>query len=262
VDNETVSEMRCSLSSPRALLAAMRGRHAAALVTAAAAVAATLVLLHRRRRSSAAPVQEEEELIAVLARARQLGLLTERAEDLLWNALDDSETTVEALVAQWTARIEATESAPRRAEPSLLDAEPAHGTELTEALQAAQDEPIAHKHPIHAALCTGRAYASSWLELRMRSPANWEPLEKRLRGLDPAGGCLDPTELGTEAGRDWVEVRVRLSADAEWRTLRLPAYAAHLVDASQLWDPEASGAPAEAEADFWSDGTWTNPPSP
>ena len=35
---------------------------------------------------------QEEELIAVLDRARQLGLLTERAEDLLWNALDDSET--------------------------------------------------------------------------------------------------------------------------------------------------------------------------
>ena len=182
------------------------GRHTAALVAAAAAVAATLVLLHRRRRSTAAPVQEEE-LIAVLARARKLGLLTERAEDLLWNALDDSETTVEALVSQWTARIEAAESAPRcaepsllDAEPSLLDAEPAHGTELSEALQAAHDEPIAHKHPIHAALCTGGAYASSWLELRMRSPANWEPLEKRLRSLDPAGGCLDPTELGTEAG--------------------------------------------------------------
>ena len=234
------------------------GRHAAALVAAAAAVALTLVLLHRRRRSTAAPVQEEE-LIAVLARARKLGLLTERAEDLLWNALDDSETTVEALVAQWTARIEAAESAPRCAEPSLLDAEPAHGTELSEALQAAHDEPIAHKHPIHAALCTGGAYASSWLELCMRSPANWEPLEKRLRSLDPAGGCLDPTELGTEAGRDWVEVRVRLSADAEWRALRLPAYAAHLVDASQLWDPEASGTPADAEASFWSDGTCTNP---
>ena len=123
----------CSVLPPpgRALLAmAAGGRHAAALVAAAAAVSATLVLLHRRRRSTAAPVQEEE-LIAVLARARQLGLLTERAEDLLWNALDDSETTVEALVAQWTARIEAAESAPRCAEPSLLDAEPAHGTELS-----------------------------------------------------------------------------------------------------------------------------------
>ena len=52
---------------------------------------------------------------------------------------------------------------------------------------------------------------------------------------------------------------MRLSAEAEWRALRLPAYAAHLVDGSQLWDPEASGTPAEAEASFWSDGTCTNP---
>ena len=239
----------------------------ASLVAAAAAVAATLLWLHRRRRSTAAAPVQEEELIAVLDRARQLGLLTERVEDLLWNALDDGETTVEALVTQWAARLEATqwtarverwplaEGAPRCAEPSLLDAEPGHGAELDEALQAAQDEPIAHKHPIHAALCTDRAYASSWLELRMRSPANWEPLEKRLRSLDPTSGCFDPTELGTEAGRDWVEVRVRLSPDAEWRALRLPAYAAHLVDGSQLWDPEASGTPAEAA--FWSDGTWS-----
>ena len=35
---------------------------------------------------------------------------------------------------------------------------------------------------------------------------------------------------------------MRLSPDAEWRELRLPAYAAHLVDAAQLWDPEASGS--------------------
>jgi len=233
----------------------MATRVAGAVALAGAAAAATLVWLHRRRRSAAAAPVQEEELIAVLDRARQLGLLTERAEDLLWNSLDDSETTVEALVTQWTARVEAAERTPRCAEPSLLDAEPGHGAELDEALLAAQDEPVAHKHPIHAALCTDRAYASSWLELCMRSPANWEPLEKRLRSLDPTSGCFDPTELGTEAGRDWVEVRVRLSPDAEWRTLRLPAYAAHLVDGSQLWDPEASGTPAEAA--FWSDGTWS-----
>ena len=35
-----------------------------------------------------------------------------------------------------------------------------------------------------------------------------------------------------------LKVEVRLSAGAGWRSLRLPAYAAHLVDASQLWDPE------------------------
>jgi predicted nicotinamide N-methyase len=226
-----------------------------AFVAAASAVVATLVWLHRSGRSKAgAPVQEEE-LIAVLDRARQLGLLTERAEDLLWNALDDSETTVEALLMQWTARVEAFDAEPGHGAVELDEALQATTFILDEALQAAQDEPIAHKHPIHAALCTDRAYASSWLELCMRSPANWEPLEKRLRSLDPTSGCFDPTELGTEAGRDWVEVRVRLSPDAEWRALRLPAYAAHLVDGSQMWDPEASGTPAEAT--FWSDGTWS-----
>ena len=66
-------------------------------------------------------------------------------------------------------------------------------------LTLAHDEPTAHKHPIHAALCTERSCVSSWLQLRMRSPANWESLEKRLRSLDPSSGCFDPTELGTAA---------------------------------------------------------------
>ena len=126
----------------------------ASLVAAAAAVAATLLWLHRRRRTAAAPVQEEE-LIAVLDRARQLGLLTERAEDLLWNALDDGETTVEALVTQWTARVEAAEGTPQCAEPSLARSlTPSRATvaELDEALQAAQDERIAHKHPFRVGL--------------------------------------------------------------------------------------------------------------
>lgn len=133
---------------------------------------------------------------------------------------------------------------------------PGHGTEMQAALQAANAEPVASKHPIHAALCTERSYASEWLQLRMISPENWESLETRLKSMDATAGCIDPSVLGTDAGRDWAEVRVRLGSGAdEWRTLRLPAYAAHLVDASRLWDPESSGTADEAA--FWTDGTWS-----
>ena len=153
----------------------------ATLIVGGAATAATLLWLHRRRRT-AAPVTESE-LVAVLDRARALELLTERAEDTLWNGLDDGEATVRYLVAQWTVLVDAAEGGLPHAAPASSAVEtapaPGHASDLDEALRAAHEESISRKHPIHAALCAGQAYASSWLQLRMRSPANWETLEKR-----------------------------------------------------------------------------------
>ncbi|EOD29984.1 hypothetical protein EMIHUDRAFT_230839 [Emiliania huxleyi CCMP1516] len=135
-----------------------------------------------------------------------------------------------------------------------VDETPQEETLVAALEKATPERATAPKNPIHCGLIVGRPHQTERLEVRYASPDSWERFDVRLVLKDPTKGCFDPAEPGTDAGRDWLEVVLRPAGGGEWR-LRLPAYAAHLVDPTTLYEIEDVGS--DALSTFWSDGTWS-----
>ena len=117
--------------------------------------------------------------------------------------------------------------------------------------------------PIYMHLLNGLAYDSGALRIAMAQPECFERLAIRVTQHDPAKGCIDPDVLAADDGRDFVVVTLVSppvtggggdGGGGGCRTLRLPAFWAHLVERSTLWDPEACTGPQSA---VWADGMWT-----
>jgi len=70
---------------------------------------------------------EEDDLIDVLAQALELGMLTLQEEEMLWNAVDNGETTEEELLAKWKPQVYAAASTPADddddSEPRVVEVE-------------------------------------------------------------------------------------------------------------------------------------------
>ena len=109
-------------------------------------------------------------------------------------------------------------------------------------------------NPIYSALLRERPYEGARVTARMTTPATFERLMTRQTQRDPAKGCIDPSLLGTPAGRDHADVT--LHARGGDVSLRLPAFLAHLVSPDTLWDPEADSTPA-ITAMYAPGGAWT-----
>ena len=130
----------------------------------------------------------------------------------------------------------------------------AHGAEVAaRALAEAEaSQPYADGSPIYGKLNKQQPHFSTTLELQLQCPDAFESLFMRLCQKDVAKGCIDP-DLLDGALRDWFDVRVR--ADGErWRSLKLPAFMAHLASPMGLVDPEADEATISP---LFRDGTWT-----
>jgi hypothetical protein len=133
--------------------------------------------------------------------------------------------------------------------------------------------------PIYASLIRQQPYAPArgLISIRMEKPECFESLYMRLLQRDPAKGCIDPEVLASADGRDFARVSVMLphvehshdkatsepSQDAAAQPrrtveLELPAFWAHLVDRTRLWDAEACDLLVDHEGkEVWAGGTWS-----
>lgn len=92
---------------------------------------------------------------------------------------------------------------------------------------------------------------------QMTQPDVFENLYTRLGQRDPAKGCLDPAVLTSPDGRDFAEVTLALPDGGGSKLVRLPAFWAHLVDPTTLWDTENSDPVAHDGVEVFSEGTWS-----
>lgn len=126
--------------------------------------------------------------------------------------------------------------------------------DVIHALAAAEaSQNYADGSPIYMSLNKQRPYASPTLELQLRCPEEFESLFMRLTQKDVAKGCIDPDLLGRGGLRDWFDVRMLVDG-SRWRSLKVPAFMAHLASPLGLVEPEADEA---AISPLFSDGTWT-----
>ena len=129
---------------------------------------------------------------------------------------------------------------------------------------AASVEPVANdatRSPIYYKLMRGEEHATDWLRLQCHVPNGFERLDVRVFQRDVAKGCIDPDRFGTDEARDWVGVEARVDGgegdgERQWRSLRLPAFMAHLASPLALFEPEVDEAtitPLYADGIAWWD---------
>lgn len=130
---------------------------------------------------------------------------------------------------------------------------------IQEALATAEaSQGYEESSPIYDRLNKQKPYASATLQLQLVCPDAFEALFMRLVQKDVAKGCIDPDLLcGTL--RDHFDVRVKVGESdpdesALWRSLRLPAFLAHLATPLGLVEPEVDEA---VISPLFKDGTWT-----